>query len=220
MQVHYVYQIENLVHNKIYIGKHSTSNMDDGYMGSGKLLIKAIKKDGIENFKKTILCFFETEDEAFIYERNLVTEEFVNSVDTYNLTCGGSGSWYATNSNEELRIEKNKRAARARNKTLWNDPEWRDKAIKRSSEIWKRLWAEGKLTYHDWTGLKHSQETRQKMSETHQKNGHQVGNKNSNYGNVWIHNIDLKKSIRIPRQELQNYLDTGWTKGRKISWKN
>ena len=218
MQVHYVYQIENLIDNKIYIGKHSTSDVDDGYMGSGKLLLRSIKKHGIDNFKKTILCFFDTEEEAFLYERNLVTEEFVNRDDTYNLTCGGSGSWYAMNSNEELRIEKNRRAARARNKTLWNNSEWRDKAVKRSSELWKRLWEEGKLTYHDWTGLKHKQESRRKMSETHQKNGHQVGDKNSNYGNVWVYNTSLKESKTVPKEELQKYLDTGWLKGRKMSW--
>jgi hypothetical protein len=44
---HYIYKITNLINNKIYIGKHSSKNMNkDNYIGSGYLLLKAIKKYG------------------------------------------------------------------------------------------------------------------------------------------------------------------------------
>ena len=40
---YYLYKITNKINQKVYIGVHTTSNMEDGYMGSGKYLKRAIK---------------------------------------------------------------------------------------------------------------------------------------------------------------------------------
>lgn len=50
---HFVYCVENLVNGKVYVGKHSTSNMNDGYVGSSVLLHRAIKKYGSKIFVVT-----------------------------------------------------------------------------------------------------------------------------------------------------------------------
>jgi hypothetical protein len=86
-----IYKVTNELNNKIYIGKHQTKNLDDGYLGSGKYITKAIKKHGKNNFNKEILFIFDNESDMNSKEIELITEEFVSSKDTYNVGIGGEG---------------------------------------------------------------------------------------------------------------------------------
>ena len=88
---HLIYKIVNTVNRKIYVGKHSTKNPYDNYMGSGIAIISAIEKYGIENFSKEILFCFTNEKEAFLKESEIVNENFVKRSNTYNMMCGGEG---------------------------------------------------------------------------------------------------------------------------------
>lgn len=89
---HVVYKTTNLINNnKIYIGLHSTDNINDSYLGSGWVLKSAIKKYGKENFRKVILCICDSRKQARATEAALVTEDFCKRPDTYNLTKGGMG---------------------------------------------------------------------------------------------------------------------------------
>jgi hypothetical protein len=87
----FVYKTKNLINGKIYIGVHSTNNLDDKYLGSGKILINAIKHYGKENFSKEVLRMFKTREEAYKFETEIVNSQFIKRDDTYNITEGGFG---------------------------------------------------------------------------------------------------------------------------------
>lgn len=89
----YVYQITNMINGKTYIGAHKTSDPNDGYLGSGLVIRRAVHKYGPKNFTKTILCQCTSEQEMYIQEALLVTSEFVAREDTYNMKVGGIGGW-------------------------------------------------------------------------------------------------------------------------------
>jgi molecular chaperone GrpE (heat shock protein) len=60
----YFYKTTNIINEKFYYGVHSSDKDNDNYLGSGKLLLKAIKKYGRENFKREIIQFFDSFDDA------------------------------------------------------------------------------------------------------------------------------------------------------------
>lgn len=89
---YYVYKTTNTVNGKIYIGVHkSAAILDDSYLGSGRLISKAIRKYGKLNFIRELLLEASSYDEAYALEKELVTEEFVLLEDNYNLVPGGLG---------------------------------------------------------------------------------------------------------------------------------
>ena len=88
----YIYLTTNTINGKIYVGQHSTNNLEDGYIGSGTLLKLALQKYGKNNFSKEILAYTDTQNkldylEKF-YIRKYKSRELKNG---YNLTDGGSG---------------------------------------------------------------------------------------------------------------------------------
>jgi group I intron endonuclease len=89
---HTVYKTINKVNNFEYIGVHSTENINDDYLGSGKYLKRAIKKYGKHNFKKEILYICDTKEECYKIERDLVTETYILNENVYNIKPGGYGS--------------------------------------------------------------------------------------------------------------------------------
>ncbi len=91
---HFVYKTICLINNKYYVGVHSTDDLNDGYIGSGKLMQKAIRKYGKENFKREIISLYDCRREALLAERELVDiNETLNS-NNYNLAIGGGSPSY------------------------------------------------------------------------------------------------------------------------------
>lgn len=88
---HLVYKTVNTINDKFYIGKHSTDVIDDGYLGSGLLISSAITKYGKENFKREILHWCESSEEASSVEKQLVDENLLLDPHCYNIALGGCG---------------------------------------------------------------------------------------------------------------------------------
>jgi hypothetical protein len=96
---YYLYEIKNTMNNKIYVGVHQTKDINDGYMGSGKVINKAYEKYGKEMFVKTILEYFDTREAMIRREKEIVNEDFLLRDDTYNVRRGGTGGFDYINKN-------------------------------------------------------------------------------------------------------------------------
>jgi len=91
---HYIYKTTNTINGKFYYGKHSTNNVDDGYLGSGKALKTAIKKYRRDVFVREVLAYCDSEEDAYELEELVVTQEEVDKDMCYNITLGGQGGEY------------------------------------------------------------------------------------------------------------------------------
>lgn len=207
---YYLYEIKNLINNKIYVGVHKTTHIDDGYMGSGKVILRAIQKNGIENFIKTILETFENSEEMFAREKEVVTDEFLARPDTYNLRRGGSGGFdYLNKTGLNLTGKSYKSHRKAWDTFVNKNPD----NLQDHRDRWSKIQPLGaivrSLKYPDGTFLnrKHTDETKQKMRKS--AVGKQQGDRNSQYGLMWITDGTESKKIKKDSPIL-----AGWRKGR------
>lgn len=150
-----IYKVTNLINNKYYIGMHRTTNPNDGYLGSGIAIKKAIKKYGRENFSKEVLFVFETEKEMQDKEKELVNEDVVNDPMSYNMTQGGKGSW----SHIDVSGEKNPNFGKA----IWKKGKTQEEIV----EVNKKRASPGEA--NGMYGKTHTDETKQKIIDANKK---------------------------------------------------
>ena len=83
----YIYKTTNKLNNKVYIGK-STKPYNENYLGSGKLLIKAVKKYGVKNFFVEVIDTADNLKDLNDKEKYWILLYKNNS---YNIAEGGTG---------------------------------------------------------------------------------------------------------------------------------
>ena len=188
--MYYIYRITNLINTKTYIGQHKYQDLSDYYMGSGKILKLAIKKHGIENFKKEILEFdIPNVELANDWEQMYILFERAKGKSEYNIANGGNGKGAIT---EEIKrkISKTKKGKMSWNKgkkcpqidywkgkhfyeehkkslsASWNyDKHFTEKARKKISEAGKgNQYAKGKYHTDEWK-KKMSNNNKERMKE-------------------------------------------------------
>lgn len=89
---HVIYKTTCLITQRFYIGMHSTDNLDDGYLGSGKILWHSIRKYGKDKHRRENLEFLSNRKLLADRERAILTEEFRCDPLCMNLKGGGIGN--------------------------------------------------------------------------------------------------------------------------------
>lgn len=110
---HFVYKTVEPGTGRYYFGKHSTTDLLDGYQGSGRWVTRALRKG--RHLVTGVVEFFPSADAALAAEASLVTDEALRDPKCMNQTTGGRGSFHHihinwTKADSERQAEVAKRA--------------------------------------------------------------------------------------------------------------
>jgi group I intron endonuclease len=196
--MHYIiYKTTNLLNGMHYVGSHQTENLNDGYLGSGKHLKRAILKYGKENFKFEILYSLSSKEEMFDVEREIVNESFVTDPLTYNLKIGGSGGNPSIVGAFKGRKHSTETKEKIRNAALQQvTSEEKRKKLSKNCGMKRKEIAE--KVSKSLTGRLCSDEHKKRVAE-------------ANLGKILVNNGIIAR--RISKDDLANYEKLGWTKG-------
>ena len=108
---------------------------------------------------------------------------------------------------KELRIAISKQSSERIQRLKQNPEKYKDYCQKLSNSLKKRYQEFGGT----WVGRHHSEESKQKMREQHQKNHLQAGEKNSQFGMIAIYNVETFERATQPKDQP---IPKGWEQGR------
>jgi hypothetical protein len=186
---------------------HSTSNLKDGYIGSGRRLWLSINKHGIEKHTFEILEFLPNRLELKNREREIVDEGLLADPMCMNLQLGGGGGFI----NDEHQLKCSAAGGKA------NNPEKSKGASERLTQTNLLLVQEGShkswSDNYSWTGRAHKAETRSKIGDSNSLK--QRGSGNSQFGTKWmIHPVN--GPVKVKADSISEYLNSGYVLGRRL----
>jgi len=203
---HYFYKTTCKVTGKYYYGMHSTDNLDDGYIGSGKRLWYSINKHGKENHKLEILEFFDTREKLIQKEADFINENLLKDCMCMNLQLGGGGGFINNDHAKKFYSAGGRKVFQILNKRhrekLKTDKEYR---LKFSKSLSERQIGEK----NHFFGKHHNEKSKRQMGE--KISIKQTGEKNSQYGTCWITNEKENKKIKK-----EDIIPDSWKLGRKM----
>lgn len=199
---HYIYKTTCRVTGKFYVGMHSTDDLNDGYLGSGKILGYSIAKNGKENHNKEILEHCQSREALKLREMEIVNEAMLANPLNINLKYGGEGGGRIWNQDHAEKLRKTGCWARGKQiREFGQHPNSLE--ARRSSSLKSRP-----EHRYDWTGKKHSAETRIKMRKSKNQ-----GEANSQHGTCWVTRDG--ETVKIKKESLDAYVQNGFHAGRK-----
>lgn len=207
---YYLYEITNQVNGKIYVGVHKTKSLDDGYMGSGKVIRHAIEKHGIENFTKVILETFDDSAAMYAREKEVVTAEFLAREDVYNLRRGGFGGFDHINSLNKM---KDVRSSNMKNMPIEIRSQMGKKQGQKNAVIWKTQPELNPSLFCREFNVEMSKraatpEANLKRIETAKRN-YAIPENNPAWGSMWITNEQANAKVKK-----DSIIPAGWRRGR------
>jgi len=192
---------------------HSTNNLRDDYIGSGKRLKRSISKYGRENFKFEILEWFTDRESLKKRERYLVNEDILGDKLCMNMVVGGSGGGEYLKKmweNPETRCRVLRGMSEFQKKRQ-QDPIYREKRANKFKITWRsNQHADRRGANSSFYGKSHSLEAKTKIGIANSIK--QRGESNSQYNTCWVYRGDENKKIK--RNEFLYYKSNGWILGR------
>lgn len=200
---HFIYRTTCIINGKFYIGMHSTSNLDDSYMGSGDRVKNSIRYHGKKNHKIEILEFLDDRISLKDREKEIINEEFLKDPMCMNIALGGEGGLFSKEHAKKFHAAGGKKVwqifSKIHQSKMKEDLEYKE----RFCESIRKSWENGQKGFG---GKSHSDSTKKKMSVEASK---RTGNKNSQFGSRWITNGTLNKKIKKDSE-----IPKGWYFGR------
>jgi hypothetical protein len=224
---HYIYKTTCKITGKFYVGMHSTDNLEDGYLGSGKILGYSRAKYGDENHKKEIVEFCLSRTELRQREKEIVNEELLKDPLNINLKYGGEGGWDHIKNSEgykEQQIKAGRNGGFANRSKMSVETQLKMSKVSSvtATKTLKTLWKEKQEIMLN-INLKariaaNSEISKIKRKRTNSERKHQQGELNSQFGTCWVTNgIESKK---IKKTELESFIVLGFKTGRIQSIKS
>ena len=204
MKQYYIYLTTNLLTNQKYIGKHY-GEINDNYLGSGKKLVKDIKKLGRQNFKKEILFISQTEEENCNKEKEFIKAfNAINNSQFYNIHEGGNGGNTRAGWTEEEKKEYSKKISKKyrgkgnprygvhlTDETKEKIRNNRDTSYMKTEQYRKTMSQAVSGEKNGMYGKHHTEESKRLMSIN--SKGKNIGNKNGMYGKSKNNALNGKK---------------------------
>lgn len=174
----FVYLTTNLINGKQYVGDHSSNDLSSyktkNYLGSGRpYLQQALKEYGRKNFKREILEFFNTKEDAYSAQ-----EKYINLYNTlvpngYNISpTGGHGNRNCWSEESRIKLSLSKKGKTLSNKgrplTEEHIANLKGKNVGKKHSIEQNLLHNEKIkgVNHPFFGKPRNEETKKKISKS------------------------------------------------------